>query len=177
MILGSMFTSSVTRGLLLCWLAFHLLTMTVSLSKGSAFHRWMHPYTDWYQWRVGIHQNWSMFAPNPRLSTVWLEFEGVDESGGVEPIPMVSGTPDPHGWILRYARAGKLERNAVARKHIRASYVRFFCGKSRSDGHPYRRIQIYKLSQPTIAPALRAHTPRSEWPTNRTLLEDWNCPR
>ena len=166
-----------TRILLCVWLAFHLLTMVVSITKDTPFGKAVRPYTDPYQWRVGVHQNWTMYAPNPRTSTDWVEYTGIYAGDTEVPLPLDVGRPDPTAVIWSYVRAGKLERNSVSRKHIRASYVRWFCRTSKEAGKPLRKITATEVRVVTPPPEQRGDLPRSAWPERRKVLESWNCKR
>lgn len=163
------------RWLLLAWLALHLFTMTVSMAKDTAFGKMFRPYTDPYQWRVGVHQNWTMYAPNPRLSTTWLEYTGIHDDKSEVPLELFIGRPDPLGIQTHYEREGKLERNAVSRKHIRASFVRWYCRTSKEAGKGLRQIRVEKVAVHTPPP--EDFKPRSEWRETRNVLETWNCKR
>jgi hypothetical protein len=181
------------RPLLLIWLVWHLFVMGVDLSKhvsrslaaGSALQRSLavvadlRDYTEWYQWRIGVHQNWSMFIPNPRTSTSWLEVEGITLDKQRVALPLIVGEPDPEGWLLTYPRAGKHERNAVAghRKRLRAAYTRHYCRVNKEAGRPLRGIDFYAVSYRTPPPEQRGARPRSEWPRTRRKLGGWNCKR
>ena len=157
----------------------HLLMMTVSMAKTGRDHpvvgtfwKTARPYTEPYQWTFGLHQNWPMFAPNPRLATSWLEVEGKRASdGGYEPIQMPHGTPDPRGHILLYDRSGKLERNALSREHLRAAFVRWAC---RTHPVPLQKVKFVRADQSTPAPGTAAG-PRESWPIRRRELEEWRC--
>lgn len=168
-------TMTPTRWLLLVWLAAHLLTMSVSMAKDTAYGKALRPWTDPYQWRVGVHQNWTMYAPNPRMATTWLEYTGIHDDATEVPLAQLVGQPDPTGVITHYEREGKLERNGVSRKHIRASFVRWYCRVSLEQGKPLRQIRVVKATQHTPPPS--SWTPRSTWPIRRTKLETWNCKR
>ena len=164
------------RALLLIWLGFHLVTMVASMTKDLPLGKALRPYTDWYQWRVGVHQNWTMYAPNPRMQTIWVEYVGIRADGSEVPLDLFVGRPDPKGWITRYVRAGKLERNSTSRKHIRASFVRWYCRTSKEAGDPLKHIRAEKVTVPTPPPDKRADMPdRTEWPEKRVRLETWNC--
>ena len=163
------------RILLCIWLAFHLLTMVASMTKELPIGKAIRPLTDPYQWRVGVHQNWTMYAPNPRVSTVWVEFIGVYGDASTTPLPMFVGRPDTDAIIWRYMRAGKFERNAVSRKHLRASMVRWYCRTAKEEGKDLRKIRTETVT--VITPPPEKHGPRSEWRETRSPLETWNCKR
>ncbi|MCA9567201.1 MAG: hypothetical protein KC656_05140 [Myxococcales bacterium] len=190
------------RPLLLVWLVWHLLVMSVDVSKHvsrtlpsggataplqEALDTWASlrdpigpwPGTEWYQWRVGVHQNWSMFVPNPRLSTSWLVVEGVRPDKSRVPLPLVVGRPDPNGVIWSYARAGKHERNAEGghRERLRMAYTRYYCRVMAARGEPLRSVEFFIESQATPPPERRGETPREQWPVSRRKAGGWNCPR
>lgn len=163
------------RWLLLAWLALHLFTMTVSMAKDTSFGKLFRPYTDPYQWRVGVHQNWTMYAPNPRMSTSWVEYTGVRDDKSELALALPIGRPDPNGIQWWYEREGKLERNAVSRKHIRASFVRWYCRTQQEKGDPIRQIRAEEVAVHTPPPG--DWRPRTEWRETRKKLETWNCKR
>lgn len=186
--------SRFLRPLLLVWLVWHLFVMSVDLSKhvsrsiGPGFgplyvalDAWsgLRDWTEWYQWRVGVHQNWSMFVPNPRLSTSWLVVEGVRPDGTRVPLELVVGRPDEDSWIGHYERAGKHERNALARHRdrLRMAYTRHFCRLAREAGEPLKSVQFFQEVQPTPPPARRGLQARADWKLTRRELGGWNCPR
>jgi hypothetical protein len=161
------------------FLVFHLLMMTVSMAKSGRdtpvvgdFFRAVKPFTEPYQWTFGLHQNWPMFAPNPRLSTSWLEVTGKLASDGTYvPVAMPHGTPDPRGHILLYDRSGKLERNASSREHLRAAFVRWAC---RTHPEPLQAVKFVKATQTTPPPGSDPG-PREMWRVRRSPLEEWRC--
>jgi hypothetical protein len=161
------------------YLVIHLFTMSVSLARETPYGELFHGLTDPWQWTVGMHQNWDMFVPDPRLETSWLEVEGVRPDGSRVPIAMPHGVPDPQGVILLYDRSGKLERNAISKKRdgLRASFTRWACREHAAAGDPLAEIVFTKASQATVPPAERASRPRAGWPVRRTPLEGWRCAR
>lgn len=191
------------RPLLLVWLVWHLFVMSVDMAKhvsrtieknsipasiaepvrafGGVLGSYskLRAYTEWYQWRIGVHQNWSMFVPNPRLSTTWLEVEGVRKDRTRRALPLIVGEPDPEGAIWTYARAGKHERNAVSghREKLRMAYTRYYCAKAKAAGDPLKAVEFFAVSVPTPRPEMRADKPREAWPRRRKKLGGWNCPR
>lgn len=166
------------RALVSVYLGVHLITMAVSVARRTPIGETLHPLTDPWQWTVGMHQNWDMFVPDPRLETAWLVVEGVRPDGSRVPIAMPHGTPDPQGVILLYDRSGKLERNAVSgkRKALRASFTRWACREHAEAGDRLTEVAFRKRSQRTPRPEARDGTPRAEWPVRETELESWNCP-
>lgn len=167
------------RALISAYLVIHLFTMSVSLARRSPVGELLHPITDPWQWTVGMHQNWDMFVPDPRLETSWLEVEGIRADGTRVPVAMPHGTPDPRGVILAYDRSGKLERNAVAskRKALRASFVRWICAEQAAAGDPFTEVAFTRAAQATPPPGKRADSPRADWPIRRSPLETWKCRR
>lgn len=160
------------------FLLFHLAMMTVSMSKSGrkdnaaakAVFEGGRPYTEPYQWTFGLHQNWPMFAPNPRTSTSWLEVEGKRASdGSYVPIDMPHGVPDARGHIVLYDRSGKLERNALSREHLRAAFVRWAC---RTHPEPLQAVKLWRADQKTQPPG---SGPRETWPVKRRVFEEWRC--
>ena len=130
-----------------------------------------------YEKTIGVHQNWTMFVPNPGTSTIWLEatgFRGAEK----EPVATLFGEPDPHGTIWLYERANKYERNLAGkeRKAMRAGLVRWLCANAKEAGAPYTEIEFHRASKPSPTPARRAAAgPRETWPIERTRLERWRC--
>ncbi len=186
----------LSRRLLLAWLCWHLFVMSVDIAKhvermldpssvpalrpvDRALAAWagLRFLTEPYQWRIGLHQNWSMFVPNPRLNTSWLEVEGERPDGSRIPLPLVVG--EPSGPIWRYARAGKHERNALGthRKALRMAYTRYYCRTMAARGEPLARVHFTRVARRTPPPAQRGRLPRERWPVHRTDLGGWNCPR
>jgi hypothetical protein len=130
-----------------------------------------------YEKTIGVHQNWTMFVPNPGKSTIWLEatgFRGAEK----EAVATLFGEPDPRGTIWLYERANKYERNLAGkeRKAMRAGMVRWLCAKAKAAGTPYTEIEFTKASKPTPQPSERAAAgARETWPIERTRLERWRC--
>lgn len=153
------------------FIVWHLLMMTASMSAASGLTKELVKLTDPYQWTFGLHQNWPMFAPNPRLETSWLEAEGKLDDGTVVPLELPHGMPDPEGTILLYDRSGKLERNASTRDHIRAAFVRWYC---RTHEPALAKVRFTLVRQPTPPPGSNPG-PRSEWKVQRRELEEWRC--
>ena len=162
-------------GLKVAWSVFlvaHLFMMTVSVARKTAFGDVAHHYTDPYQWTFGLHQNWPMFAPNPRLETSWLEMEGkLASDGSWVQLELPHGTPDPHGRIILYDRSGKLERNALSREHLRATFVRWYC---RVHEPELAAVKITRLRQRTPKPGSNPG-PREGWRIQRNVMEEWRC--
>lgn len=186
--------SRLLRPLLLIWLAWHLFVMSVDIAKhaskrmGSGFgpldtaldaYSGLRAYTEWYQWRVGVHQNWSMFVPNPRLATSWLVVEGVRPDKTRVPLELEVDRPEVDSWIGHYERAGKHERNALGshRDRLRMAYTRYFCRVMAERGQPLRSVEFFVEAQRTPPPGRRGEKPRADWPVSRRPLGGWNCPR
>ncbi|MEZ4317144.1 MAG: hypothetical protein R3F61_06560 [Myxococcota bacterium] len=149
----------------------HLTMMCLSVLGSIDIAKDASKLTDPYQWTFGLHQNWPMFAPNPRLETAWLEMEGkLASDGSYVPLVLPHGMPDPHGSIVLYDRSGKLERNAITRKHLRAAFVRWFCAKTEPE---LQAVRIWRIRQPTPKPGTPG--PRESWPVHRDELEEWRC--
>ena len=160
------------------FLLVHLSMMTISLLSKTPVHKEIKFLTARYQWTFGLHQNWSMFTPNPRLSTSWMDVVGIRADGSRVSIPLPHGTPEPDGIEWAYDRSGKLERNAIGkhRKKLRAAFVRWVC-RTHEDHDPLRKIEIASMTQTTPTPAERAAKPRETWPIRRKVMETWNCRR
>ena len=123
---------------------------------------------------LAVHQTWPMFAVPP-TATHWLELRGLRRDGGPEvPLRLLPGEPPHDGTVWVYARHGKLERNAVAKKrdYLRASFTRVLCA-----AHPeLKAIRFDRVDRRTPPPAFgAAFRPRPDWPTSRQRLETWNC--
>ena len=165
----------MSRAAKIAWsvfLVWHLFMMTVSMARKTPFGDVASKVTDPYQWTFGLHQNWPMFAPNPRLETAWLVVQGqVAADDSWVDLELPHGTPDPEGPILLYDRSGKLERNAISRKHLRASFVRWYCRRHTPE---LQAVRIDRLRQRTPAPGSQPGA-RATWKVERDTLEEWRC--
>lgn len=166
------------RAAMSLFLIFHLTAMGLSIARDvRPLGELRSKLTRTYERTIGVHQNWTMFVPNPGLSTIWLEatgFRGEER----ESLPTLFGEPDPHGTIWFYERANKYERNLANkdRKEMRAGLVRWLCQSAKDAGHPYTEIQFDRASKATPAPnARQAAGPRESWPVERKRLERWKC--
>ena len=169
----------VTRAALHLFLLAHLFMMSVSMANKTPYEEAFGFLTERYQWTFGLHQNWSMFAPNPRLSSAWMDVVGIREDGTRVPFPLPHGTPEPYGVEWTYDRSGKLERNAIGghRKKVRAAFVRWACRLNDDGDTRFAKVEVASFSQKTVPPGMRAATPREAMPIHRTVLETWNCRR
>ncbi|MEC7946808.1 MAG: hypothetical protein VX265_04525 [Myxococcota bacterium] len=104
-----------------------------------------------YERALGIHQNWSMFAPNAPRSSVWMAAEAEtarNETVVLRP-PLGRLLPGPVEW--HYRRLGKLERLGVKKSHsdIRRALTRTWCRRMHDDGTPITAVRILQYWQPT----------------------------
>jgi hypothetical protein len=166
------------RTVMSLFLLFHLSAMMLSVGRDVHVAGDLRAtLTRTYEKTIGVHQNWTMFVPNPGTSTIWLEatgFRGAEK----EPVATLFGEPDPHGTIWLYERANKYERNLAGkeRKAMRAGMVRWLCANAKEAGTPYQEIEFSRASKRTPKPAARAAAgPRETWPIERTQLERWRC--
>lgn len=167
------------RAALHLFLLAHLFMMSVSMANKTPYGDAFRFLTERYQWTFGLHQNWSMFTPNPRMSTSWMDVVGIRDDGTRVPFALPHGTPEPDGIEWTYDRAGKLERNAIGghRKKVRAAFVRWACRLNEDTEARFAQVEIAKFSQKTVKPEVRSATPRETWPIRRNVMETWNCRR
>lgn len=170
----------ITRTLYTAFLAFHLLAMTGSIFQGVApINEVRKVLTRPYERTIGVHQNWTMFVPNPAQSTTWFRAIGEPRSDpGTElELEVLHGRPDPEGVILHYARKNKFDRNMTAKRRdeLRAGYVRYLCRIHKEQGVPMSHIAFDAMRMQTPPPGERGEVARSAWPVNTTRLERWRC--
>jgi hypothetical protein len=167
------------RGLLSVFLAYHGVAMLLSIAQEyPPVGELRAALTRSYERTIGVHQNWTMFTPNPSKSTQWLEAVGTLPDGTQVPIELLFGEPDPHGTIWLYERTNKFERNLCdkTRSSLRAGYVRWLCAEAKESGTPFTHIAFVRALRKTPAPELRAEAgPRESWPIERKDLERWRC--
>ena len=132
--------------------------------------------TDWYEKRLGVHQNWPMFAPNPRMSTTWLHLIGEYADGSERVIPYGVGKPDARApkWI--YERSGKYERNATAKKRriLRRGITRDLCRDAHANHEGLKFVRFESHSVRTPLPG-KATLPRDQRRTSKVQLSRFKC--
>ena len=140
------------------YLMVHGWMVVGSLASDRDWGQWMRAKTRTYERALGIHQNWSMFAPNSPRSSVWMVVEGVavwDEVIQIQP-PLGGPLPGPVEW--HYRRLGKLERLGVKKSHsdIRRVLARTWCQRMDADKQTLKKVRIHQYWQPTPTMAQRA---------------------
>lgn len=132
--------------------------------------------TDFYEKALGVHQNWPMFAPNPRLSTTWLHLIGEYRDGTERVIPFAIGRPDDRSPVWVYDRGGKFERNATAKKrtYLRRGVMRDLCRDAAARGEDLHHVRFESHAMGTPPPGVAA-LPRSERPVSRVQLSRFVC--
>lgn len=133
------------------YLAYHGFSVVGSLARERDWGADMRTKTRTYERALGIHQNWSMFAPNAPRSSVWMEVEAEtdqDETLVLQP-PLGQVLPGPVEW--HYRRLGKLERLGVKKSHsdIRRALTRTWCRRMHEDERPITAVRILQYWQPT----------------------------
>jgi hypothetical protein len=141
-------------GLFLCM---HGWMVVGSLANERDWGKQMRAKTRTYERALGIHQNWSMFAPNAPRSSVWMKVEADavwDEVVEIEP-PVGGPLPGPFEW--HYRRLGKLERLGVKKSHsdIRRVLAKTWCKRLDEQKMPVKTIRIHQYWQPTPTMAQR----------------------
>ena len=152
----------------------HVLAGAANVSRETAPGKALRTLTEPWEKVLAVHQTWPMFSVPPK-STNWLEIHGLPRAGGQRvPFEPLVGEPPHDGVVWVYARAGKLERNAVAKKrdYLRASMTRMLCA-----AHPeMKAIHFERATRRTPTPRFgHAFVPRPDWRVTRSKLETWNC--
>lgn len=163
----------VVRVLLSAWVAWHLLAMAGSALRDTPLGA-VRAVTRPYEQLLGVHQTWPMFGTAPRRTHV-LRMSGRLDDGTEVPLPATGGEPD-FGPILRFNRRNKFLRNAVSKKYLRASLVRWQCRTARAQGAPLRQVLMDRETWTTPAPTAQGGM-RGTWAHEITHLETWNCKR
>ncbi len=161
------------RALLSLVVSVHLLAMAGSALRYTPVGPPLRELTRPWEQFLGVHQTWPMFGVAPR-HTHDLVMRGRLAGGEEVALPELGGRADPQAVLWRYQRRNKLMRNAVSRKYLRASFVRWQCREAKAAGLPLRQVLMDRVTVATPPPRASG-LPRSEWPTKRTHLETWNC--
>jgi hypothetical protein len=163
------------RVLLSLVVAVHLLAMAGSALRYTPVGPPIRELTRPYEQLLGVHQTWPMFGVAPR-STHTLHMSGLTPDGTEVALPSLGADVRLDGVLWRYQRRNKLMRNAVSRKPLRASFVRWQCRTAAERGVDLAQVVMRRHSVHTPPPTVRGQ-PRSTWKTETTRLETWNCKR
>lgn len=167
--------SQVLWSLFIVW---HLLMMGVSMGRDTAVGEALRVVTKPYEQLFGLHQTWTMFAPDPPRGTTWLEAEGIHPDGQRVRLPVAAEPPDPSGPILGYDRGGKFSRNVggTHRGKLRTGYVRGLCRAAASEGVTLRGVRLIRHIRQTPVPSGRATVPdREDWPVKTHRFRERPC--
>lgn len=154
----------------------HVLAGAANVTRDTPAGEALRTVTKPWEKVLAVHQTWPMFAVPPR-STNWMRVWGEPSAGGpMVPLHPLPGEP-PHGGVIWvYARGGKLERNAVAKKrnYLRSSMARALCRE-----HPeLASIQFERATRHTPPPRFgTSFLPRPDWNVSTTSFETYRCRR
>jgi len=167
-------TAPWARVALSLFVVVHVLAGAGNVGRDTAPGKALRDLTKPWEKVLAVHQTWPMFAVPPQ-STHWMEVTGI-RGGGAEPVPLdaLPGEPPHDGVVWLYLRAGKLQRNAIAKKrdYLRASITRRMC----LENPELRAVRFDRASRRTPPPRFGVpFFPRPQWAVERTHLETWNC--
>ena len=151
------------------FLLWHGLVVVASVTKDTPIGQTLRVVTKPYEQFLGVHQTWTMFAPNAPRESTWVEAIGVTTSGVKVPVGTFTGAPDPSELNLVYNRMGKFERNVTKKKKgsLRRGYARGLCRMLAAEGiTDIEGISFVLFRSPTPPPSER-DVPRDQWPVIR----------
>jgi hypothetical protein len=159
------------------FLLFHLTAMTLSLGRDvESSDDLRATLTRTYEKTIGVHQNWTMFVPNPGMSTIWLEatgFRGAETSRSRRCSASRIRTDD---LALRAGEQVRAEPRGQGAQGDACGMVRWLCANAKEAGAPYTEIEFSRRASRRPSRRKRAAAgPRETWPIERTRLERWRC--
>ena len=162
--------STRAKALWSIFLLWHGLVVLGSVMSKTPLGETIRLVTKPYEKFLGVHQTWTMFAPNAPRESTWVEAIGVTTSGEKIPVGTFTGEPVLDELRLVYNRMGKFERNISKKKKgsLRRGYARGLCRLARADGiEDLDGISFVFFRSATVPPSRRAAEPRDTWPVDR----------
>ena len=165
-------SSGMSKRAKIAWTVFllwHGLVVVASVTKDTALGQTIRVVTKPYEQFLGVHQTWTMFAPNAPRESTWVEAIGVTTSGEKVSIGTFTGRPDAADLNLIYNRMGKFERNISKKKKgsLRRGYARGLCRLAAADGVADLDGISFVLFRSPIPPPEGRQVPREQWPVQR----------
>lgn len=156
-------------------MAWHGWAVVGSLGRERDWGKDIRTHTRTYEKALGIHQNWSMFAPNAPRSSIWMDVEGDavwDEVLTIQP-PLGQVLPGPIEW--HYRRLGKLERLGLKKSHsdIRRALARTWCARMDARKETVTAVRFYQNWVTTPSPSKRRKGIEPE--IKRKLRQEVRC--